>query len=210
MAKDVSVKMELPLEDGEELLPEVEKIADADNKESNKQLNDAEKVVDDINKPKDVDTPKQVEIKILKEQLILPESEPTSSSDLQSDVYDALSEVAYSFEVEKDLPLRKDDFKRAVDFFIDHFFGADEDDDDEILGEDLKLIKPLNDYKPWSGAVDTWEKIVDAGLVDQLDSILEEIYPDGLTEGELNDLLWFEPEWILDALGLDSEEVDED
>ena len=39
-------------------------------------------------------------------------------------------------------------------------------------------------------------------------SILEELYPEGITETSLNDILAFEPEWLLNELGLaDEEEV---
>ena len=38
--------------------------------------------------------------------------------------------------------------------------------------------------------------------------MLEEIYPDGLTMTELNDILWFDSEWVLSSLGI-IEEVEE-
>ena len=38
------------------------------------------------------------------------------------------------------------------------------------------------------------------------ENVLEELYPDGMTETELNDLLWFEPETIYEWLGIRSEE----
>lgn len=79
----------------------------------------------------------------------------------------------------------------------------------ESLNEEVKIIGDLSDYSPWSGAVDTWNKIKDAGLVDDLDMYLEDCYPDGLTMTELNDILWFEGEEILNMLGIGEEEVDE-
>lgn len=62
------------------------------------------------------------------------------------------------------------------------------------------------DYKPWSGAVDTWDRIVDEDKIDALEQYLDEMYPDGIDETELNDLLWFEPEYIFEILGISDEE----
>ena len=70
--------------------------------------------------------------------------------------------------------------------------------------QETKISYDLLDgtYKPWSGAVDTWETIEEEGLLDELDSLLEDIYPDGLSESELNDLLWFDKDWIFEQLGI--------
>lgn len=73
------------------------------------------------------------------------------------------------------------------------------------LKEDLKIIAELGDYKPWSGAVNTWDKIEEVGKLDELESMLEDMYPDGIGMTELNDLLWFEPETVFEWLGLDEE-----
>ena len=77
--------------------------------------------------------------------------------------------------------------------------------------QETKISYDLLDgnYKPWSGAVDTWNTIEDNGLLEDLDALLEDLYPDGLSESELNDLLWFDSDWILESLGI-SEEEDED
>lgn len=78
------------------------------------------------------------------------------------------------------------------------------------INEDLKIISGLYDYEPWSGAVDTWKKIVDADMVDALDYYLEDIYPEGLTKTELNDILWFDGEEVLRDLGIAEETEDDD
>jgi len=77
------------------------------------------------------------------------------------------------------------------------------------LTEDAKIYISLSDYRPWSGAVDTFDKIRKEDKMDELDAFIEETYPDGLTDTELNDLLWFEPEYVFDSLGIDYDE-DED
>ena len=68
---------------------------------------------------------------------------------------------------------------------------------------DIASIKTFN---TWSGATDTQEKIINKGKVDEFDNLIEELYPDGLTETTLNDLLWFEDEWIFEMLGIETEE----
>ena len=63
----------------------------------------------------------------------------------------------------------------------------------------------LNSFEAWSGAKDTLERIQREGKCEALENILEELYPDGMTETELNDLLWFEPETVYEWLGIRSE-----
>ena len=64
----------------------------------------------------------------------------------------------------------------------------------------------LRSFKAWSGAKDTLERVINEGKCDLLEQILEDTYPEGMTETELNDLLWFEPETIYEWLGIRSEE----
>lgn len=74
----------------------------------------------------------------------------------------------------------------------------------KIYSEDIE------NYKPWSGAVGFYEEIVDAGKLNQLEFILEDIYPEGMSETELNDLLWFEEDIVRDWLGMTEEEEEEE
>ena len=67
----------------------------------------------------------------------------------------------------------------------------------------------LENFEAWSGAVDTLDKVREAGKCDELESILEDLYPDGMSETELNDLLWFEPETVFEWLGIEEEEEEE-
>lgn len=71
----------------------------------------------------------------------------------------------------------------------------------------MKIAYELNlrTFEAWSGAVDTLERIQREGKCEELEDILEDAYPDGMTETELNDLLWFEPETIYEWLGIRSE-----
>lgn len=63
----------------------------------------------------------------------------------------------------------------------------------------------LNRFEAWSGAKETLERIQCEGKCGLLEQILYDIYPDGMTETELNDLLWFESETIYEWLGIRSE-----
>lgn len=71
----------------------------------------------------------------------------------------------------------------------------------------MKII--TTKYTPWSGAIDTYNTIEEAGKLEEFESLIDELYPDGIEEVTLNDILWFEPEFILESLGL-SEEEEED
>ena len=64
----------------------------------------------------------------------------------------------------------------------------------------------LNRFEAWSGAKETLERIQREGKCTELENILEELYPDGMTETELNDLLWFDSESVYEWLGIRSEE----
>ena len=77
-----------------------------------------------------------------------------------------------------------------------------------------KEITSLYDFKPWSGAVETYNKLIEAGkeeeFVDQLEQVFEEQY---VSETTINDMLWFEPEMCFSLVGLDkdgNEKNDED
>lgn len=67
----------------------------------------------------------------------------------------------------------------------------------------------LNTFKAWSGAVDTLDKIKEADKVNEFESLLEDIFPEGCTETELNDYLWFDDEQIFEMLDIIEENEEE-
>ena len=74
----------------------------------------------------------------------------------------------------------------------------------------LKIyVDTTANYKPWSGAVSTYETIAEEDKLDDLDFLLEELYPEGISEGQLNDILWFESDWLFENLGIKEDEEDE-
>lgn len=66
----------------------------------------------------------------------------------------------------------------------------------------------MDDYKPWSGARETYEEIERAGKLDEMWAYLEEIFDDEASFTAINDYLWFESDDILVALGLQSDGSD--
>lgn len=108
-----------------------------------------------------------------------------------------------AIDTDSDLPLEFNDAEVGVEHTED---SVDEDCGKKKLDEVLLRLDvrgSLEDhYKPWSGAVDLWNEIVRYNKVEELEFMLEDIYPDGLTPTELNDLLWFEPDFVREQLGL--------
>lgn len=68
----------------------------------------------------------------------------------------------------------------------------------------------LADFVAWSGAEDTKQTIIDNNKADDFDRLIEELYPDGLSETQLNDILWFESDWIFESLGITEEENEDE
>ena len=70
----------------------------------------------------------------------------------------------------------------------------------------MKVYEELNlrDFNAWSGAIETKNKIIDAGKEEEFEEFIEEIYPNGLSATKLNDILCFEDEWIYSCLGIES------
>lgn len=75
----------------------------------------------------------------------------------------------------------------------------------------MKIIKEdsLCNFEFWSGARNNADKLTTEQF-DTLESILEEEYPEGMTETEINDLFWFDFDSIKDMLGIEDEEDEEE
>lgn len=73
----------------------------------------------------------------------------------------------------------------------------------------MKLITNFTHYQPWSGTIDTYELIDCNNKLEDLDRLITECFPDGLTETELNDILWFDSEWVLSSLEIEDDDNDE-
>ena len=72
----------------------------------------------------------------------------------------------------------------------------------------MKVITETNlrGFNAWSGAVNTKNLIISLGLEEEFEMLIDELYEEGLTDTQLNDLLWFESDWLLENLGVEVEE----
>lgn len=68
----------------------------------------------------------------------------------------------------------------------------------------------IRNFEAWGGALDTYDKIIGNDKEDEFDALIEELYPDGIEETQLNDILWFDDEWVLDSLGIYEDEDEEE
>lgn len=68
----------------------------------------------------------------------------------------------------------------------------------------MQMLCDFSDYRPWSGAVEHYNRIVDECGEDRLENALEQIFDGGEmpTATAINDLLWFEPESVYRILGM--------
>lgn len=63
----------------------------------------------------------------------------------------------------------------------------------------------VENFEAWSGAVSTLDRVINEDKAEVLEAVLEELYPDGMTDTQLNDILWFEPEWVYEMCGIRTE-----
>jgi hypothetical protein len=61
----------------------------------------------------------------------------------------------------------------------------------------------LRHFEFWSGAIDTANHLTSEQL-DEIETQLEDLNPDGMSETEINDLFWFDEDYIAEMLGFDS------
>lgn len=82
----------------------------------------------------------------------------------------------------------------------------------EVLNfEIMKIFRELSltDFEPWGGACCRYEQLTNDELND-LETLLDDLYPNGIDETMLNDLFWFEFVAVCEWLGLEcDEETDE-
>lgn len=82
-------------------------------------------------------------------------------------------------------------------------YAAEESEEEKPLEEGVKIsLDDLTLFKPWGGAKDVWDLIIAQDKLEALDKALEDMYPEGITATDLNDILWFEKDWIFDTIDL--------
>lgn len=70
----------------------------------------------------------------------------------------------------------------------------------------IKKEVSLRELETWQGATYTKEKIINNDKDVEFESLIEDVYPNGIGETELNDLLWFEDKWIYEMLDICEED----
>ena len=60
----------------------------------------------------------------------------------------------------------------------------------------------LYNFKAWQGGKETLDNIIEAGKVDMLEDLLNECFEE-LTATQLNDILWFDTEWLYEQLDME-------
>lgn len=71
----------------------------------------------------------------------------------------------------------------------------------------MKVYKDIElcEFEGWQGAKTAIKIIHHARKDKEFEEMIDELYPDGIGEVELNDLLWFEDNWIYEQLGINEE-----
>tara|TARA_R110002012_G_scaffold294008_2_gene489873 strand:+ start:156 stop:386 length:231 start_codon:yes stop_codon:yes gene_type:complete len=64
----------------------------------------------------------------------------------------------------------------------------------------------LTDFEFWSGGKDFADNLTDTELK-EVEFHLEDLFPEGMTETQINDIFWFDDGWICKMLRLDIDEV---
>ena len=69
----------------------------------------------------------------------------------------------------------------------------------------IYIEKSLRNFEFWSGAKENAKEFTPEQL-DEIESILNDLRPDGMDETEINDLFWFDFDTIKEWLGITDEE----
>ena len=69
--------------------------------------------------------------------------------------------------------------------------------------------KSLRNFEFWSGAKENANELTGAQL-DEVETILEDLYPEGMDETQINDLFWFDFDTVKEWLNITDEEEEEE
>ena len=79
--------------------------------------------------------------------------------------------------------------------------AAEEPSEEAEIEPEAKVKIAFEKFKPWGNAVSPYNQIVEAGKLEDFEKIIEQMYPDGIEDAELNDLLT-DVEWLSAVLGM--------
>lgn len=63
----------------------------------------------------------------------------------------------------------------------------------------------LSEINTWGDAEVIKNIIISENLEEEFEELIKELYPNGITFTELNDLLWLDSEYVLSYLGINEE-----
>lgn len=66
----------------------------------------------------------------------------------------------------------------------------------------IKTEQSLRNFEFWSGAKSNAEMMTCEEL-DSVENELEALYPEGMTDTEINDLFWFDFDYVCELIGLE-------
>lgn len=58
----------------------------------------------------------------------------------------------------------------------------------------------------WQGGEQNYQTIKEQGKIEEFEYLIEECYPDGIELTTLNDILWFDFDWVCEQLGIEENE----
>lgn len=125
---------------------------------------------------------------------------------------DHLVEIGYDEDFVNNLFEHCDDESEEEIITDDEIIDDEELPTDENLDEELKVYtSTLEGFHPSVKCEDFWNEIVENNKVEDLEYALEALYPDGISDIALDDLLSHEEDWIRDMIELpyDGEESQE-
>lgn len=114
--------------------------------------------------------------------------------------------------------------EQVVQFVADYAYDVDtpgvvfSQESAEELSESKESEDPqvttysFEDYQPWNGAIYAWERIRSEGKLSQLEDLVAELFPkkSEFNVQTLNDLLWFDRDFIFEVLGISDTDAEEE
>ena len=64
----------------------------------------------------------------------------------------------------------------------------------------------LRTFEGWGPAIETINLILEEKMEYEFEDLIEELYPNGIEKGKLNDILAYDSDWVLEQLGIEEEE----
>lgn len=63
----------------------------------------------------------------------------------------------------------------------------------------------LEDFEAWGGAEELKQQLIAAGKAKEFEQLVSDLYPDGIDETGLNDLMRFDDDWVRKTLRITEE-----